>query len=156
MKRDRKSKQAEVDKQWMITVIGGRLICPNLTLEVGLGHYRLMRNAGVPTEQKLLFFWPFFLRSLRPSDILVLVTTNFSSVTISMKGTPLSGVHRSYIKMTTCMANFLTWLKSTVFSTHENREIMSYYQHHGLNWRLSAIDWGLARWRILSLFITII
>ena len=94
------------------------------------GRHRLMRNADVPTGQKLQFFCPFVSRSLRSSDILVLVTTKFLSMTKSMKGTP-----HQHCKWPIYKTLQLVWLIfHRDFSIHKNLEIMSFY----LNRRLST------------------
>ena len=118
-----------------------------------------MRNADVPIEQKLQFFCPFVLQSLRPSDILVLVTTTFLSMTTSMKGTP----HQRCLWPIYIYINLqLVWL---IFYRDLCRQFSQFTKNKKLcliiwitvwNWRLSAIDWGITRLRILKPFITII
>ena len=94
---------------------------------------KLMRNADVSTEHKLQFFCPFVLRSLRPSDILVLVTTKFLSMTTSMKGTPHQRCFWPIFKNLQ-----LVWLIFyLVFSVHSflnSQKLRNYvfYLNHGL------------------------
>ena len=78
--------------------------------------YRLSKN--------FQFFCPFVSRSLRSSDILVLVTINYPSMTTSIKGAPYYCIW----KFTTYMANFLPSFNSTVFfrfPIDKNRQTMT-------------------------------
>ena len=91
-----------------------------------------MRNADVLSEQKIRFFCPYASRSLRLPDILVLVTTNFISMTTSMKGTPHQ--HCSWPIYKNLQLVWLIFYRdlSRQSTIHKNREIVSFYLNHGL------------------------